>query len=238
MKNTFKILFTLVLIFCLIPLVSCDNETITNGNSTTEATQLDLSDYTLPENFFMTIEISDTSIFDKGDPWYYKTAKIANDWELIEYNRDLDDLTKQKTHFFKYISDDLYQHYLYNYVDQSWDEVDMLSFHEMVFTTPNNFKFLYKKPTEVQYNIVETAISYDCDPTSIESLREAIMYEYTYGLDKEIIVDSKYLDIMLSEVQRDESRICTSCFAYEFNLTISSWSSTYLGYKNFKDFNL
>lgn len=238
MKITFRLLFTLFISFCMMTLAACDNQITSNEKNTTEDNELDILDYTLPDNFFMSIQISDTSIFDKGDPWYYKTAKIGNDWQLIEYDRDLDNLAEQATHFFKYLSEDSYKHYTYNHTEETWIEVDTVSFHEMVFTSPNNFKFLYTKPTETQYSIEETSTSYDCDPTSNNSFREAVKYEYTSGLDIQIIVDSEYSNMILSEVDRDESRICISWRAYEFNLTISSWSNSYLSYKDFKDFTL
>lgn len=235
MKNTFKLFFTFILMFSFITLVGCDNETTPNSNITPEVSQIMITDYNLPENFFMVLQLSDTSIFDKGDPWYYKTAKIGNDWQLIEYDRDLEDRTKQVTHFFEYLSDDSYQHYTYNYTEQDWEKADVVSFQGMMFTSLNNFKFLYKKPVEVQYHIVETLAAYDCDPTSIESLREAMMYEYADGLDIEIIVDKEYLNITLSETHRNGSLICVSWRAYEFNLTISNWNSSFLAYKNFKE---
>lgn len=237
MKRHLKIVFILVLLFSFVTLVGCDKTTetgeeILTGQSDTDG--LKLSDYSLPENFYMTLLLSDTSIFNKGDPWYFKTVKIGNDWQLIEYDRDLEDRSKQATHFFKYLSEDSYKHYAYNYTDEAWTEVGTVSFQEMVLTSANNFKFLYQKPTQPQIEIVETALKFDCDPTSIESLRDALLYEYSDGLDIEVFVDKAYPNMALSETDRDNSRICVSWRVYELEVSLDDWDSFYLEYRNVK----
>jgi len=236
MKYLFKIVLSFILVFSFITMTACQNEEGSGSVETTSKNELLLSSYQVPENFFMTLQLSDTSIFNKGNPWYYKTAKIGNDWQLIEYDRDLEDLSKQTTHFFLYESDNLYTHYIYQYETTSWEEVGEVTFEGMVFTSPNNFKFLYEKPTGPQYNITETNISYDCDPTSVERRRDAYLYENSDGLDIDIIVDRTYPNVMLSETDRDGSRIVISWRAYEYKLTISNWDDTHLANNNFKPF--
>ncbi|MDD4532224.1 MAG: hypothetical protein PHW22_02180 [Bacilli bacterium] len=231
MKRLFKFETLLLGILSVMVLGGCENN---ESNTSYLSSEVSIEDYSLPENFEMTMQISDTSIFNKGNPWYFKTAKIGNDWQLIEYNRDLADLSKQVTHFYKYISDNTYKHYLYDFDTEKWSEQEESSFAQMKKDNATNFSFLYSKPTEIQIAVEETDTTYDIDPTSYESLRPAKRYIYNDGLDVEAVVDAEYLNVCLSEVQRDESLIVISWRAYYYSVSITSWDNSYLTNKYFK----
>ena len=231
---------SLVFVFCLVTafmLSACDSANPSdnggddNGNET--GTEVLLSDYTLPVNFAMTIQISDTAISNAGSPWYYKTAKIGNDWQIIEYNRDLADMTQQVTHFFQYIGEDDYVHYTYNYTTSSWDEGTHMSFDDMVDLSENNFWFLYSKDLSNE-NVTETNLSYDTDSTSNEHLIDAVKYEYSNVLQYEEVVDADVHNVLLSETIRNGSTVLISNRAYDYTTSILSWENSYLSFKNYK----
>ena len=228
---------SLVFVFCLVTafmLSACDSaDPNNNDNGNGTDTDILLSDYTLPVNFAMTIQISDTAISNAGSPWYYKTAKIGNDWQLIEYNRDLADMTKQISHFFRYVVDDDYIHYTYNYDTSSWDEGTHISFDDMVNVSANNFWFLYSEDLSNE-DVTETNISYDTDSTSNENLIDAVKYEYSNVLQYEEIVDADFHNVLLSENTRDGSTILIANRAYDYSTSITGWSNSYLSYKNYK----
>lgn len=231
-----QLIFSIMLLLSLFTLAACD-ATNEEENLNTEKTEqgLILSDYTLADNFMMTIQLNDSSIMNPGPDWYYKTAKIGNDWQVIEYDRDLADLSIQVTHFFKYLSDDLYMHYLYNHADSEWVKQGELSFHDMVFTSPNNFKFLYEKPTEIQIVVEETISTYDTDSTSNEQLIDIYSYQYTEGLDKTVFVDYDYPSTCLYEVQSRNGQVAISWKANDYTLDISNWDDFYLSYRHFQN---
>jgi hypothetical protein len=192
------------------------------------------SDYQLPDSFYINIRVDDCAIFNAGDPWYYKTAKINNSWQLIEYDRDLADKTKQETHFFRYISEDIYGWYTYDFNSSVWDLNGNVSFAEMIAVSPNNFRFLYKTPDEPYIEITETPCLYDTDPTSSEHNIDAVFYEYNENWDIEKIVDAAYREILLSSTEYIENGPLTSR-AYEYIKNIDSWSSATMDYRHFKN---
>jgi len=235
--------FNLFFIFLLslnIPLLSgCDNsenfnENYSIGTSESAENKLILSDYSLPDTFAMTLMLSDTSIFNKGDPWYYKTAKICDDWQVIEYDRDLEDRTKQETHFFKYLSEDTYTNYMYDYSKSDWTKLETGSFNDMVLISMNNFKFIDTPPSGPNIHLVETDTNFDTNSTSIVANIDAKRYEYTNVLDYEIIFDAAYSNLCLSECVKDGSTVCTEWTAHDYCTTVTEWNSTYLTSKNYK----
>lgn len=191
-----------------------------------------LSDYQLPENFAMTIYVSDSQIFNPGLPWYFKTAKIGNDWEIILYDRDLTDLSEQETHFYEYISDNLYQDYKYDYVTDSWITLETVSFDTMVHFSLNNFTFLTTDPTDGNTGALRTDVEYDCDPTSYVNNISAIRYTYSKVLDYEITVDATYPNIILSDVTYADRTLVRR--AYHYSTTITSWDMFYMESLNYK----
>lgn len=217
-------------------LAGCDSSN-NEDEITAEKTEhgLLLSDYTLADNFAMTLQLNDTSIINSGPDWYYKTAKIGNDWQFIEYDRDLSDVNIQVTHFFKYVSDDLYMHYIYNHTNAEWTKQNEVNFNDMVFTSPNNFKFLYEKPTEIQIVIEETVSTYDADSTSNERLIDIYSYQYSEGLDKTIYVDYNYPSICLYEVQSRNGQVAVSWRSNDYTVSISTWEDSYLSYRHFQN---
>lgn len=236
MRKKFNLLFVLILSLNFTFLTGCDNSEggILYSVPEEETSQPVLSDYELPEKFAMTLKLSDTSIFNKGTCWYFKTARIGNDWQTIEYDRDLEDRTKQKTHFFKYISEDNYTHYSYDYSKSDWTKMESGSFFDMAEINLNNFKFLEVPPSGPNINLVETEVQYDTDATSITEYIDAIKYEYSYTLDYELIFDAAYYNMCLSECCRDGSTVCTEWSASDYETTITDWDSFYLSYRNFK----
>lgn len=234
-------LFTLVVsILGMVFLTSCDGMSSNEGNLSFDSTENDstndfiVSDYSIPENFHMTLQIADTSIFDKGDPWYYETAKIGNDWQFIHYDREAEDLSIQDIHFYKYISDKKYSHYIYNRTEEEWDAQEDSTSNDMIQDNSTNLSFFYEKPTGAQYEITETETDFDSDPTSIENYIDAINYQYSDGLDYSVVVDAEYLNLELSETVRDGSTICISWRAYRYTKEIDSWDISYLTYRGFK----
>lgn len=234
MKKFSSILkFVLVTVLCLMSVVcfaACDLFGSIGGDDETKEDPTAVlpkteADYVLPDNLYIMMQIADTSIFDKGDPWYPKTAKIGNDWQIIRYDRDLSDKTEQQMYYFQYISANNYKKYIYEYPLSSWAEIDTVTFNEMVMTSGVNFSFLYTKRTENYLDIVETECTYDVNPTSIEDLIDAIKYEYTDGMSYEIIVDKAYQNVRLYDVERDNSTVCISDKAYIYSKDITSWSS-------------
>lgn len=230
-----KILLSfLAIIFCcssMFVFTACGIEENEGGD--TDTTRLYISDYTLPENFAITMRLSDTSIYNPGDPWYFRTAKIGNDWQIIEYDRNVA-YSQQVTHFFKYVSTDNYDHYIYNYETSSWIKDDSVTFDAMIETSLNNFLFLNKWERLSTINITETNIIYDVDSTSNEILIDAILYEFTNVLDYEEKVDAEYTDICLSHRSIDGSRVCYEFNAYDYSKSINDWSMIYLTSKNYK----
>lgn len=232
MKKFSSILkFVLTAVLCLMSVVSfaaCDLFGSNGDNSEEAPTSVNAKtekDYVLPENLYMKLQISDTSIFNKGDPWYPKTAKIGNDWQIILYDRDLADKTQQETYFFKYLSANNYRKYGYEYEMSSWEELATVTFNEMVLSSGINFSFLYTKRTENYLNIVETECTFDTDPTSNENLIDAIKLEYTDGMCYEFIVDKDYQNVRLYDVERDNSTICVANKAYIYSKNITDWAT-------------
>ena len=238
MKKKFNLFVLGLAIFSVVSLTGCDG---TNSNDDDEASgentstsEVLISDYAIPENFEMTLQISDTSIFNKGDPWYYKTAKVGNDWQFIHYDRDLGDFTIQETHFYRYLSETSYTHYIYSYTEEDWVNQGESNTTDMMMDNGTNFSFLYIKPDGPQMEIVETKRNFDTDPTSNRYYIDAIAYEYSDALDFEVVVDANYLNLCLSETVRDGSRICTSWSAYNYTTDIIGWDDWYLENKYFK----
>jgi len=243
MKKKITYLVLVFSLFSVPSLIGCDenNAWEDDGKISYESSLSDsasefvVSNYTIPENFQMTLQISDTSIFNKGDPWYFKTAKIGNDWQFIYYDRDAEDLSVQETHFYQYISDFEYKHYIYSHTEQMWiAQEENSTSTDMMMDNGSNFSFLYKKPTGVQYEIKETEITYDTDPTSIDNSIPALLYEYTLYLDYEVIVDANNLDLCLSENTRDGATITTSWKAYRYSDSITDWNTFYMSYLGFQ----
>jgi len=231
MRTLKKIIVLLILAVSPLLLVACGDN---NNNNNEDPQTMFISDYTLPENFVMTLQLSDTSIFNPGNPWYFKTAKIGNDWQIIEYDRNLG-TNEQVTHFFKYISTNQYNHYTYNYKTSSWVKGSTVNFQEMVRTSNNNFLFLEKADRENPVNNATTTnTTYDVDPTSIETYIDAIKYEFTNVLEYEEVADAVFTDMTLSHISRDGSTICYAFRAYEYTKEISNWDSSYLSYRNYK----
>lgn len=223
-------------VMCLgaLTLSACDTREEKGGNYNTTETSVLITDYTLPENFAITVQVADCALFNSGAAWYYKTAKIGDDWQLIEYDRDLADKTKQKTHYFEYISSDNYKHYSYDYETSAWAEAGAVNFKELIAVSPNNFTFLYKEPTEPYISIIETAVTYDVDPTSNEEMIDAIRYIYSAYIDTAIIVSADYTNICLRRSEMDGSSELISHRAYDYSTSITDWSSTYMLSKNYK----
>ena len=188
----------------------------------------------MPENFAITIQIADTTIVNPGNPWYYKTAKIGNDWQIIEYDRDLVDADQQVLHYFNYVNENSYVHYLYNYTNLNWDVVNNVNFEEMVLVSQNNFLFLYNNNYEIQLNVVQSDVNYDIDPTSNEELISAIKYEYTNVNNYEETVDSNYTSILLAKTVTNGSTLLISNRAYEYSKTVSNWNDSYFSFRNYK----
>lgn len=239
MSKKFNLFFVLLLSINITLLTGCNNlgdfnDSALDSTSEDEINELILSDYSLPDNFAMTIMLSDTSIFNKEDPAYYKTARIGNDWQIIEYDNSLADKTKQETHFFKYISSDNYTDYIYDYSKSDWNELESGSFFDMVKISFNNFKFIDTPPVGENMNIVETPTTYDTNPTSIVEDIDAIRYEYSCSLDYETIFDSNYPNLCLAECARNGSTICIEWRAYSYNTSITEWNNTYLINNNYK----
>lgn len=237
MKKFYTQITAIVLLVCTILIFNaCDfNPEGGGGNQDIIKKEPILAtDYDIPDSFAMTIQIPDSAIFNPGAPWYYKTAKIGNDWQLIEYDRDLADLTKQETHFFEYISDNNYQWYKYDYDVSSWIEQEEVDFEEMIALSPQNFVFLYKKPSEPQIEVEESNTQYDIDPTSIENMIDAVLYEYHDGFDIEVIVDADYLDTRLSKREYVSGNTLITR-AYEYTNELTSWGTSYMQYKYYKE---
>ena len=204
-----------------------------DGNNHTE-TGAKITDYTLPINFVITVQVADNAIHNPGAPWYYKTAKIGNDWQIIKYDRDAVDSTKQATYFFKYAVQDSYEQYSYNHTTSQWEQQNNVTFAGMLEVSTNNYLFLYTKPQENYLNITETDIQYDTDPTSYENLIDARKYEYSNVLDYEITVDRAYNDICLSRTERDGGRGLVENRAYEYTKDIDGWDNPYMSYRQYK----
>lgn len=236
MKKSIGIVLVLCICFAAaVSLIACDPSgegEITVPEALPSSAKI--TNYTLPENFAMTIQVADTQIFNPGDPWYYKTAKIGNDWQIAEYDRNIIDRTKQITHFFKYLAEDSYRHYTYNYETSGWDAQGEVSFAGMLEVSAVNFYFLYKKPTEIQIELAETVCVYDTDPTSNESLTDAIRYEYKDGLEYVFIVDKDYPNICLSKTCRDGATVCVENRAYEYSRSINHWDLSYMLNRSYK----
>ena len=237
-KNLICILIIFTILAGMFVLSACypkTNEENSGGNNNNTAEPVLISDYTLAQNFAITMQLTDTSISNPGDPWYYKTAKIENDWQLIEYDRDLEDRTKQATHYFEYVSENNYTHYIYNYDLSSWTQTKTgLTFEDMMKVSINNFIFLYEKPTNPSTVITETATTYDTNSTSIETLINAKMYTYKDYFDIEIIVDSVFTDICLYKKEMDNSLIVNTYRAYDYSTDVDNWGNGYMTGKNYK----
>lgn len=230
------LLSVLVVMLCfssIFILTACGIEDDNRDEGNLDTNRAYLSDYTLPENFAITIKLIDTSIISPGDPWYFKTAKIGNDWQIIEYDRNAGQ-TEQTTHFFRYVSQDNYDHYTYNHQTSTWSMGVSVTFEGMLQTSLNNFLFLKKWERLNSITVTETNIQYDVDPTSNTSLIDAILYEFTNGLDYSEKVDAQYTDISLYHLSMDGSRVCYQFFAYEYTKTLTDWSSAYLSYRYYQ----
>jgi hypothetical protein len=234
MRKNHKIIVTLlVLLISSFALFACKpNEE--SGSPSPSDTPVLISDYSIPENFAITFQMNDCALNNPGNPWYFKTAKIGNDWQIIEYNRDLADMTKQETHFFKYLSEDSYTHYTYDYTSSSWTSSGSVSFKEMIAVNPANFAFLYNKPTNANIEISESSTTYDVDPTSAVTLISAKRYEYTSYFDIEVMVDIVNTSICLYKNEMDGSLEIISNRAYEYSTSIEDWSSPYMSYRQYK----
>jgi len=233
MKKNIRILtFSALISFSLLVVSSCDN---LSDSSSEEIEFIKLSNFQLPNNFALTYRISDTSILNSGDHWYYRTAKIGDDWQIIEYDRD-EQYNNQKTHFFKFMMDDEYVHYTYNLTLSIWEEHNHISFHQMLDISMSNFAFLYVKPTDSAIEINEEEVKYDTDPTSYENVIDAIRYEYSVSLDYVYVVDKLFPNICLVETCRDNGTVCVNNNAYEYSKDIDAWDSTYLSSKYYYPF--
>lgn len=228
MKKALSLLFSFTFLLTTAFLLTACGTEDTEPINTTPTVSIQLSDYTLPENFAITIQVADTAISNPGNPWYYKTAKIGNNWQVIEYDREISDITQQATHFFMYASENNYTQYDFNYNDGVWQQQGTVTFAQMVAVSCANFSFLYDSEHESQLNVVQSNVTYDTDPTSAESLLNAIKYEYTYVNDVEEIVDAQYTNILLSQTIRDGSTILISNRAYEYTKSIDTWDSSYM----------
>ncbi len=234
MKIFFKQLISVLTITLLcVVFAACGPSEEGGDTKNNDITPVLASDYVLPDNFYINIKVDDCAIINAGDPWYYKTAKIDNSWQLIEYDRTLADTTIQETHFFRYISEDEYTWYTYNYDSSDWDMKNDVSFAEMVAVSPNNFRFLYKKPDETYTEITETSCVYDTDPTSAEHNINATLYEYSQYWEIEKTVDSAYPNFLLSSTEYIDNGPLTFR-AYEYLTGIDSWSSAPMAYRKFK----
>ncbi len=230
--NLMIIIILLLSVTFTLPACIFGNEEGGEKIATLDKEPILLSDYSLPENFALTIQIADSAIFNPGEPWYYKTAKIGNDWQIIQYDRDLADLTKQATYYFGYISDDNYNRYTYDFTNSVWVANGIVDFEGLMATSYNNFKFLYEKPTETTFQIDESTSTYDVDHTSAETFIDSIKYEYTDYFETEVIVDADYLNVCLYKCEEADRPLTFR--AYEYSTSISSWDSTYLQYRNYK----
>lgn len=234
MKKSFSLILGLLISFSFLIMSSCEEK----GDSSFENIDtIKLTDFQLPNSFALTYRISDTKILNPGDPWYYRTAKIENDWQIIECDRE-ENYNNQKTHFLKYITNDEYAHYTFNYVSSTWEEANHLSFNQMVNLSLPNFSFLYVKPTGLEVDASESEVKYDTDPTSNENLIDALRYEYSAGLNYEYVVDKLFPNICLSETVRDNSTICINNDAYEYIKSIEAWDSYYMSSRFYRSFSL
>ncbi len=232
MKKFFLSFFAIVMCCSsLFVFTACGTEDQTGGGS--DNPYIYISDFEFPENFEITIKLEDTSKYNPGNPWYFRTAKIGNDWQIIEYDRDVS-YSQQATHFFKYLSEDNYDHYTYDYETSSWIKGISVTFDAMLKVSLNNFLFLKKWERSSAINVTETNIKYDVDPTSNENLIDAIFYEFTNVLKYEEKVDAEYSDICLYHSSIDGSTVCYKFIAYEYSKSLNNWSSTYLFSKYFK----
>jgi len=222
-------------------MTGCDNSedggiNVADSSSGSTSNKILLSDYSIPDSFAMTIQVADVSIFNKGSSWYFKTARLNNDWQLIEYDRDAADRTQQTTHFFKYLTEDSYTHYTYDFEKNDWTKLETVDFTGMVQVSAINFDFLYSLPYNYSIlDIEETDVSYDTDPTSIVNKIDAIRYVYSDVLDYDIIVDAQYKSVKLTENVRDGSTMCIENKASEYKLPITEWNNTYMSRLNYKD---
>lgn len=237
MKKQFLFASVLVLMMAFsFMLTGCD---WTNNDDEDEDNQVPiqayLSDYTLPENFTITYRIADTAIFNPGISWYFKTAKIGNDWQLIGYDRTLADLTKQPTQFYRYLSVDSYVHYSYDYTLENWVEVETVSFDGMFKANLNNFLFLNKSDRTDYSNVSSTNVSYDVDPTSNTNNIDATKYEFSSSImEVEEIYEAQYPNVCLSYISRNGATVLLNNCAYEYVKDVTSWDGSDMAYRQYK----